>query len=142
MVNFENGKTPINDTNLNKMQTDLQAEIDKLKGIKLYSDETGVTGTGKITFSQSISKFKRIKLTCDICEVSGDKYAYGVVKEVDVTGTLTNLLISEPTKNIQYLTFNISGTELTITRNRQSVNGTTIDGDFIYIREVIGYTEV
>ena len=41
MVNFENGVIPINDTNLNKAQTDLQEQIDNLKIFDGTSEETG-----------------------------------------------------------------------------------------------------
>lgn len=60
MVNFENGVTPINDTNLNKMQTALQKAITDLKGTVLYEDSTGTTSD--ITLSETAANFKKLEV--------------------------------------------------------------------------------
>lgn len=60
MVNFKNGVTPINDTNLNKIQADLQAEIDKLKGVVLYEDTIGTNSS--ITFNEQLNEGDLIEI--------------------------------------------------------------------------------
>lgn len=60
MVNFENGVTPINDTNLNKMQTDLQQAITDLKGTVLYEDSTGTTED--IILNDLYTNYKEIEI--------------------------------------------------------------------------------
>ena len=53
MVNFENGVTPINDTNLNKMQADLQGTV-------LYENSAG--SIEEITLNDSVAKYDRVKI--------------------------------------------------------------------------------
>lgn len=60
MVNFENGVTPINDTNLNKAQTDLQEQIDTLNYVELYYNASGTTGN--ITLSETSENFNMLEI--------------------------------------------------------------------------------
>ena len=138
MVNFENGVVPINDTNLNKLQTDLM-------GVILYEDETGITGTSSATLNQAITDFKRAKIVYDACNNNGVKFTYGNIKEIDLTGNLSDFQVSEvlSTQSV-YATFSISENQLAISRNRKLDNNAAgpEDGNYIYIRKVIGYKEV
>jgi protease II len=64
MVNFENGVTPLNDTNLNKMQI----------GTSLYEDETGTNG--QITFSEEIADGDEIEIIYCRRRASNDTSVY------------------------------------------------------------------
>lgn len=57
MINFENGKIPINDTNLNTMQADLQKEI---RGTVIYENVEGTTED--ITLLETSLNFKKIEI--------------------------------------------------------------------------------
>lgn len=114
---------------------------EKIIGTTLYSNSTGITGTNTITLNKSISNFKRLKVVYDTCSESGSKFAYGSIKEFDVTGKLTDFLISEVVNVGVYATFSLTGTTLTITRNRKTNSaGIVENGNWIYITKVIGYT--
>lgn len=56
-INFENGKTALNDTNLNKMQEKIE---DSIKGTILYENEEGSQDT--ITLSENINNFSFIAI--------------------------------------------------------------------------------
>ena len=153
-INFEDlpsQNSPINAKNLNQVQANVEAELKTIeqaleeksnKGTVLYEDEIGITGKNGLTLSQDISDYKKLKIIFDVCEASGDKYVFGIVQEIDVTGDLTNFVLSVATKTIQYATFSISNTSLNITRNRQSNITSTVEGNYIYITKIIGYTEI
>ena len=70
-INFQNGvsgKTPLNATNLNKMQENVEKAIDdtkqtineKVDGIVLFEDEDGLND--EITLSETIANFNEIKI--------------------------------------------------------------------------------
>lgn len=117
---------------------------DRFNGTVLYEDSIGITGHDTINLSEDISNFKRAKIVYDVCVLSDDKYEFGNIKEIDLTGDLTNFGISEvvSTQSI-YATISISGRTLNITRNRRLLNNATSseEGNYIYIRKIIGYKE-
>ena len=60
MVNFENGVTPINDTNLNKVQQDLHDEIEERKAVTLYENAEG--SIENITLNDSVLNYKTFEI--------------------------------------------------------------------------------
>lgn len=91
MVNFEDGKTPLSAETFNKLQKDLQEQIDESKGVVLYDNEVGISNT--IELSDSINNFKKIEIYItrgDICTFKGDNGEKTIVS-CQVTGDAGNL---------------------------------------------------
>lgn len=145
MVNFENGVTPINDTNLNKMQSDLQAEIDKLKGIVLYENSEGISA-GSATISDDISNYKKIEV-----EIKGQGVSTTKVF-IEPSGKLLNCIVDSESGTSYFvptsLIFKIEGTTLTITKNATMVLNATeqqyaLNNSYYQakITKIVGYKE-
>lgn len=147
MVNFENGVTPINDTNLNKMQTDLQqadkdlqANINKLKGTALYEDETGTTGN--ITLNDEIENYNYYEIESYVGYSSANVYTTTGKLPVATKSRIhiNNLFIGTTGVQIYCKRVSISGTVLSVISDRTYSSAVT-DGSYTYITKVIGYKE-
>ena len=137
MVNFENGVTPINDTNLNKMQADLQGTV-------LYENSAG--SIEEITLNDSVAKYDRVKIFYYYDNIYGST-------EVDNPNEKTvslNVMFSIPIYNLaraQYKNIKINGNQITnvgygyLSINTSGNSGVSIEENKIYITKVIGYKE-
>lgn len=149
MVNFENGVTPINDTNLNKMQADLQKEI---RGTALYKNETGTTSD--ITLSDSISNYDEYEIK--YLGEFGEPYTTGrlstaYIDRIHLNGVFLGVKsnTADGALKVSNARVSISGKALTFISNRWyekpynsgASNGTYQDKTNIKIVEVIGYKE-
>lgn len=61
MVNFIDNETPLSAENLNKIQKDLQTEINQLKGTVLYEDSEGTSEN--ITLNETVANFDYIDIS-------------------------------------------------------------------------------
>lgn len=114
MVNFENGVTPMNDANLNKMQTDLEKQI---KGTILYQDTIGTNES--VTFNGTIDEGDYIEILYCRRKVSDGTSIIKTTGKLPFTnGMMTNL-------DINYFSF---------PENQQSISkSVTINGDGITV---------
>lgn len=139
MVNFENGVTPINDANLNKMQTDLLKAITDLKGTVLYENSAGANKD--ITLSEDASNFKYIEI------FYRDQDGRNSSKKISNTTNAIVLDISVVGSSQVFISsagINISGTSITWLWNRRADSWSSYvnDGEAIAIMKVVGYKEV
>lgn len=92
MVNFINGVTPLNDTNLNKLQTDLKEEIE---GTTIFDYQNDVTRakSDTISFSENLNQgdlieivFARIKADSTLVLKTTGKLNYfaGMIISLDM----------------------------------------------------------
>ena len=145
MVNFENGVTPINDTNLNKMQTDLQGTV-------LYENSTGTTGD--ITLSDEIENYDEYEIK--YLGEFGEPYTTGrlstaYIDRIHLNGVFLGVKsnTADGALKVSDARVSISGNVLTFVSNRWyekpynsgDSNGTYRDASNIKIVEVIGYKE-
>lgn len=85
MVDFENGATPVNDVNLNKMQTDLQQKIANAK----TNLETQINET-ESTLNTSIQNVKNSMSTTKIGNRVGDTETKTFTVDINTTYLLIN----------------------------------------------------
>ena len=145
MVNFENGVTPINDTNLNKMQTDLQKAITDLKGTVLYEDSIGTTGD--ITLSESAANFKKLEVQYSYnnlyCSTGIIENPNGKKMSLSVGFSVTQYKVAR----YQYKVIAINETSITtdtagyISCSEANATDVSSTENKIYITKVIGYKE-
>ena len=160
-TNWVNGTTPANETNMNKIEdeletldtttTELDTEIntinDKIAGTVLYENETGTTGN--IVLSNDISNYKRIKMYGYVVySVSNVKSNFG--KEYLINSGVTNYTLTETCYNGQAHTLIvcqlniISGTNLTrgtcILLQIGETPRRTTDG-VAYITKIVGFED-
>lgn len=141
-LEFKNGVTPINDTNLNSMQNSIETDINgKASGTILYKDSTGISGQNSLTLSQNISNFKKIEIVYDLSNTSNvdERYGKNMARQFDVSSSSSDLLISENINNAFYATMNISENTLSILRNRIVNSGLPSEGNYFIVTKVIGY---
>lgn len=138
MVNFENGVTPINDTNLNKIQADLQAEIDKLKGVVLYEDTTGTTDN--ITLNDEIENYNYFEIESYVGYSSANVYTNTGKLPIATKSRIhiSNLFIGTNGVQIYNKRVAISGKSLSVISDR-TYSSAVIEGPYTYITKVIGY---
>ena len=59
-IGWKNGETPINETNLKKMEENAQTAITQVNGTILYHNGTGTTGT--VTLSETCENFDYLEI--------------------------------------------------------------------------------
>lgn len=145
-INFQNGvsgNTPLNATNLNKLQDNIEKA---LKGTVLFENAAGIQGTGtKATLNDDISKYTRFKVVYNVSKDGASIYSYNHIKEF--------MVLNDPTAELQYeingindigyySTFKINGNTLSITRDRVfSAIGSVVEGSPVYYTKIIAYVD-
>lgn len=139
-LEFENGKTPINDTNLNLMQTLISNDIN---GIVLFENENGVS-SGSIQLSKEISSFKRLRIAFgrDVNSISYKDFDInnGKLNEIHL---ISGYLAEEKIYQFQVADISVSNKALTFKNNRYiniTSNSVSLGGtvDYTKIFKVIG----
>ena len=141
MVNFENGVTPINDTNLNKMQADLQKEI---RGTILYEDATGTNSS--ITFNGQLNEGDLIEIIYCRRRTTGTSvfkstgkipYTEGMEIALDI-----NYYSSESNQQSLAKLVTVNNQGITVTGENSITNsGSATATSNIYITKVLKYEE-
>lgn len=117
-----NGQPAINDTNLNKMQDNIESDIDskntavnsRIDGTILYENKEGLF-TGTATINDDISKYKKI-----LVEVTGLSIYSTFVFLEPSNKTLNCIIDTEPSKNYYVpssIIFKIVEETITILKN-------------------------
>lgn len=97
MLKFENGKTPINDTNLNTMQENIETRFnEKIKGTVLYESDTGTTGN--VLLSDSVANYDYIEIEC-----RRPGFIYSSGRLYNVNGKTVSLSANYPTSDGMYI---------------------------------------
>lgn len=159
-INFQNGvsgNTPLNATNLNKIQDNVESAINEiqdnvegainevqinLKGTILYKDATGTADA--LTLNDAIENFAYFEIESYV--------VYNGVKVYSNTGKLPTSSKGRVHLNNMFIGLNkelqvfnkrlaISGTNLTINSDRcyKSVSDFEPDGTYTFITKIIGY---
>lgn len=139
-INFINGSQPaINDTNLNKLQTNIENAIN---GTVLYESEAG--SKDEITLSETVLNYKRVKIFYHYnnfyASVEVDN-ANNKTIPLSVAFSITEFNLSR----IQYKDVKISGNKITNTGygylsiSTAGTYGVSIEENAIYIDKIIGY---
>lgn len=141
-LQFENGKTPINDTNLNSMQNSIETDIqEKSNGIVLYEDEIG--STGSITLTDMIENYKEIEIQSYVGYSGGNVYSNTGKIPVSSAGRihLNNFFINASLNLDAYnKRISISGNSINVASDRFfSTGGGANNGTYTYITKVIAY---
>lgn len=134
MVNFENGKIPINDTNLNKMQTDLQEEIEITKGTVLYEDETGTLGN--VTLNDDATNYKYI----EVFGYRSNRNLYTKVRTNKPYFDLNHIRYFNNAFYIYAKEYSINGSMLNVEHSKFTYTDSAIQEETeTYITKVVGY---
>lgn len=143
MINFENGKTPINDANLNKLQTNLIGTV-------LFENPAGITN-GTHLMLDDVSNYKRFKIVYGCINANERKIYEGKVVD-SIYAHLQSEVINKDLRiyMLRYLDlimggdlFNIQDNSyVNINHNASPYVGNPNTADnYIAIYKIIGYKE-
>ncbi len=138
MVNFENGKTPINDSNLNKMQTDFMGELLYSNPSKAIEDAILLKSTAEYKKLLINYEYSGISSSVIVTNPDGKKVSLGIGFSI----TLYNLA------RYQYKVIAIDKTKITtsssgyLSISEAGITGVSSTENSIAITEVFGYKEV
>lgn len=139
MVNFKNGETPINDINLNKLQTDLQANIDNLSESYDIKKTTGSSATKTYTL------LARYELNGDYVDCTDTLLLSGAISSSN-SATILNIAIRKNQNNSydltrsKYMSSKITNTDIILLSNYdENNNKLTVD---VYLYNAATYLTI
>lgn len=143
------GKTAMSSENLNKLQNDLQQQIDtnnleltNLIGNVLYKDEVGATGN--INLNDAIENYDCFEIESYV--VYANQRVYNNTGKLPIESKsrihINNLFIPTSGGTTVYnKRCAILGTQLTVNSDRELASDVMLNGNYTYITKVMGYKE-